>query len=121
MCDLELKETVRSEMLHRSAAGSLGYCPGCGAFGLTFGSLHVRLAAGAVLELSRKLESLAARPLDRGQRHLIHFRGTPATLALSLAELSSLGSILRDGRERAQRLRALETEPRALDEAAWVH
>ena len=122
MCDGRLADSPVGETLHRSAVGSLGYCHACGSFGLAFGSLYLRLGAAGVVELNRTLDGLASRPPGKDNRHLIHFRGTPATLALDPSELSSLGSILREGCHRARELGALESpSSHRLRADSWVN
>ena len=108
MCDADLTDPSQNELLHDSPEGTLGYCPGCRAFGLTFGCLHIRLGARAVLSLMRTVESMEQSPSRDSDRHWIHFEGTPATLALSDLELANLSSVLRDGCDRAHEVSTLE-------------
>ena len=120
MCKEALDGPSGEKLLHESDAGSLGFCPGCSAFGLTFGSLHVRLGARAVLELERVVDSMIRTPPAAGRRYRIHFKDTPATLELSAEDLRHLGAVVRDGSRLARDIRAGQTA-RADSAADWVN
>lgn len=120
MCKESPNGSLAGELLHDSEAGSLDFCPDCSAFGLTFGSLHVRLGARAVLELERVLDSMSRRPPDEGRRYRIHFKDTPATLALSAEDLAHLGTVVRDGCRLARDLPGART-PRTDPRPDWVN
>ena len=110
------------EVLYKSPAGSLCFCPACRTFGVTFGTLHLSLDPKALLAFSRLLEQLSDVELEDGQCHMVRLGGSSASLILEKSDLAGFQHIVLQGCQTAIGAQAgIDAAPSASAQEAWVH